>query len=133
MGTAREVVKVGLRSKPSLSLSGGPGSIFDILKQHFSDTVSSSMPLADFYATLPSSSECPFDRWLRLNRAMEMTEDCLRRQNKLSDDLSYDLTAMFTCHCPDLELSLILKCKPLRQWTAAQVDEKPVEHNRNLK
>jgi len=70
-GRAREVVRVGLRSKPSLSLSGDPHPIFEILKQHFSDTVSSEMLLADFYATLPRSGENLFDYWLRLNRAME--------------------------------------------------------------
>lgn len=133
VGRAREVVKVGIRSKPSLSLSSGPDPIFDILKQHFSDTVSSSMPLADFYATLPSSGERPFDYWLRLNRAMEVTEDCLRRQNKTFDNLSRDLTAMFIRQCPDTELSLIFKCKPLQQWTVAEIHEKLVEHSRDHK
>ena len=47
-GRARDVVKVGVRSRPQISLSGGPEPIFEILKQHFSDTVTSGMPLADF-------------------------------------------------------------------------------------
>lgn len=131
VGRAREVVRVAIRSKPSLSLSGGPDPVFEILKQHFSDTVSSGMPLADFYATLPSSGEHPFDYWLRLNRAMELTEDCLRRQNKTFDNLTRDLTAMFIRHCPDPELSLIFKCKPLQQWTVAAVHERLVEHSRD--
>lgn len=58
---AREVVRVGIRSNPFLVLSEGPGPIFDILKQHFSDTVSSIMPLADLYATVPFSGEDPFE------------------------------------------------------------------------
>ncbi|XP_029937360.1 uncharacterized protein LOC115380357 [Myripristis murdjan] len=130
MGKAREVVKVGIRSNPSLVLSDGPGPIFHILKQHFSDTVSSVMPMADFYTTLPFSDEDPFEYWLRLNRAMEVTEDCLKRQNKTVDDPSRELTTMFIRHCPDSELSLIFKCKPLQQWTAADVHEKLVEHGR---
>lgn len=133
VGRAREVVKVGIRSQPSLSLSEGPDPIFEILKQHFSDTVSSGMPLADFYATLPQSGERPFDYWLRLNRAMEVTEDCLRRQNKTFDNLARDLTAMFIRHCPDPELSLIFKCKPLQQWTVSDVHERLVAHSREHK
>lgn len=132
-GRAREVVRVGIRSKPSLSLSGGPDPIFEILKQHFSDTVSSGMPLADFYATMPCSGEHPFDYWLRSNRAMEVTEDWLKTQNKTFDNLSRDLTAMFIRHCPDPELSLIFKCKPLQQWTVTDVHEKLVEHSRDQK
>lgn len=131
VGRARKVVRVGIRSKPSLSLIEGPDPIFEILKQHFSDTVSSGMPLADFYATLPSSGEHPFDYWLRLNRAMEVSEDCLRRQNKAFDNLSRDLTAMFICHCPDPELSLLFKCKPLQQWTVADMHDRLVEHSRD--
>lgn len=131
MGRAREVVKVGLRSNPLLALSDGPGPIFDILKQHFSDTVSSIMPLADFYATMPFSGEDPFEYWLRLNKTMEVTEDCLKRQNKSMDDPSRELTTMFIRHCPDPELSLIFRCKPLQQWTAAEVHEKLVEHRRD--
>lgn len=132
-GRAKEVVRVGLRSKPSLSLSGGPAPIFEILKQHFSDTISSEMPLADFYATLPNKAESPFDYWLRLNSAMDMAEDCLRRQNKTFDHLSRDLTAMFIRHCPDPGLSLIFKCKPLSQWSVTEVHERLVEHSRDSK
>lgn len=46
-GRARDVVTVGLCSKPSLDLKSGPQPVFDILKQHFSDSVTSFMPLAD--------------------------------------------------------------------------------------
>lgn len=63
-GRAREIVGVGIRSKPSLCLKMGPEPIFEILKQHFSDTACSSLPLADFYGTLPNSGETPFDYWL---------------------------------------------------------------------
>lgn len=52
-GRARDVVTVGLRSQPSLDLKSGPQPVFDILKPHFSDSVTSFMPLADFYDTKP--------------------------------------------------------------------------------
>lgn len=42
---ARDVVKVGLHSNPTLTLQSGPQPIFDILNQHFSHSVTS------FYAT----------------------------------------------------------------------------------
>ena len=91
-GRARDVVKVGVRSRPHISLSGGPEPIFEILKQHFSETVTSGMPLADFYATLPKEGKDPFDYWLRLNRAMDMTQDCLKRQNKSNKSSIYPVT-----------------------------------------
>lgn len=45
MGRARDVVRVGLRSTPSESLSAA---------------ISSSIPLADFYANLFTVGECPY-------------------------------------------------------------------------
>ncbi|XP_016521601.1 uncharacterized protein LOC107834556 [Poecilia formosa] len=133
MGRAHEVVRVGIRSKPVLNLTAGPEPIFEILKQHFSDTRSSSLPLADFYATVPHPDEHPFDYWLRLNKALDVTEDCLKRQNKAFDSLSCDLAAMFIQNCPDPELSLIFKCRQLKDWTVADIHEKLVEHSRNRK
>lgn len=47
---AREVVKVGLLSKPSLDLMSGLQPMFDILRQQ---SVVSCIPLADFYDTKP--------------------------------------------------------------------------------
>lgn len=47
------------------------------------------------------------------------------------DESSHELTTMFNSHCPDSELSLIFRCKPLQQWTAAEVHEKLVEHRRD--
>lgn len=130
LGRAREVVRVGLRSNPSIDLCKGPSPIFDLLKQHFSDTAFSSMPLADFYGTLPHAGEDPFDYWLRLNRAMDMAEDCLKRQDKKIGNLSHELTVMFIRYCPDPELSLIFKCRPLEQWTAADVHARLEEYGR---
>ena len=133
MGRARDVVRVGLRSNPKVDLNQGPSPIFDILKQHFSDTVYSDMPLADFYATLPLNGENPFDYWIRLNRSIDVVEDCLRRQGKKLEDPAREVTVMFIRHCPDPELCLIFKCKPLHQWTAGDVHERLEEHRREIK
>lgn len=130
MGRARDVVRVGVRSNPSIDLSHGPAPVFDILKRHFSDTAFSSMPLADFYATLPLAGEQAFDYWLRLNRAMDVAVDCLRRQNKSVEDPSRELSVMFIRHCPDPGLSVVFKCRPIHQWTAADVHERLEEHRR---
>ncbi|CAL9682034.1 unnamed protein product [Knipowitschia caucasica] len=130
-GRARDVVRVGIRSKRILTLTDGPEPVFEMLKQHFSDTLTSCLPLADFYATKPHSGEQPIDYWLRLNRALEVTEDSLRRQNKTFNYLSRDLAAMFIHNCPDNELSLIFKCRPLQEWTAADIHDKLVEHCRD--
>lgn len=128
MGRARDVVRVGLRSDSKIDLSQGPGPVFDILKQHFSDVVYSDMPLAD--STLPLTGEKPFDYWIRLNRAIDVAEDCVRRQGKKLEDPAREVTVMFIRHCPDPGLCLIFKCKPLHQWTAGEVHERLEEHQR---
>lgn len=133
MGRARDVVRVGLRSDSRIDLSQGPGPVFDILKQHFSDVVYSDMPLADFYSTLPLTGEKPFDYWIRLNRAIDVAEDCVRRQGKKLEDPAREVTAMFIRHCPDPGLCLIFKCKPLHQWTAGEVHERLEEHQRETR
>lgn len=60
---------------------------------------------------------------------MEITEDCLKRQDKSFEYLTRGLTAIFICHCLDSELSLIFKYKPLQQWMVADVHEKLLEQN----
>lgn len=131
-GRARDVVRIGLRSNPLVVLSEGPRPIFDILKQHFGETVSSCMPLADFYTTHPFHNELPFDYWIRLNKAIDATEEALKRQGKTLDNPTREVTVMFIRYCPDPELALIFKCKPLEEWTAGEVqmrlDECQREH-----
>ena len=53
MGNAKDLVKITLRSNPSLKPHENPKVIMNILKQHFGDATCSSMPLADFYSTVP--------------------------------------------------------------------------------
>ena len=124
-GRARDVVSVGLRSKPSSDLKSGPQPVFDILRQHFSDSVTSFMPLADFYDTKPYPTETAMDYWIRLNKAIDIAVDGLERQGKTLDNPTREVTVMFITHCPDSEMSLVFSCRPLEEWTASdvQIDE----------
>ncbi|XP_026082956.1 uncharacterized protein LOC113058911 [Carassius auratus] len=132
-GRARDVVKVGLRSNPLIDLSKGPKPVFDLLKQHCGETVCSCMPLADFYATLPLQNEKPFDYWIRLHNAIDVAVEGLKRQGKTLDDPFREVTVMFIRNCPDPELSLIFKCKPLHEWAAADVQVRLDEYQRENK
>ncbi|KAK0150690.1 hypothetical protein N1851_008202 [Merluccius polli] len=69
-----DIVKVTLRSMPSLRPAENFKLVFDILKQHFSEVTYSSMPLADFYNTLPLAGESPMDYWIRLNKAVDVAD-----------------------------------------------------------
>lgn len=129
-GRARDVVTIGLRSRPSLDLKSGPQPVFDILKQHFGDSVTSFMPLADFYDTKPRPTETAVDYWIRLNKAIDTAADGLKRQGKTLDNPSREVTVMFITHCPDTELSLVFSCKPLEEWTATDVQVRLDEHHR---
>lgn len=133
MGRACDVVKIALHNYAKTDLSTGPGPIFDILKQHFGDAVYSAMPLADVYATLPLKGESPFDYWIRLNWAIDVAEDCLKRRGKKLDNPSQEVTVMFVRHCPDPQLQLIFRCKPQQHWTAAEVQERLDEFQRETK
>jgi hypothetical protein len=105
MRRACNVVKVGIRSNPSVDSYKRPKShLGPLLKQHFSDTSISSMPFADFYATLPLTNE-PFDYWLRLNRAMEVAEDCLKNTRKV---LKTHLVSSQSCSS---DIALTLNCR----------------------
>ncbi|KAE8278054.1 hypothetical protein D5F01_LYC23884 [Larimichthys crocea] len=128
-GRARDVVTIGLRSRPSLDLKSGPQPVFDILRQHFSDSVTSFMPLADFYDTKPRPTETAVDYWIWLNKAMDTAVDGLKRQGKTLDNPSREVTVMFITHCPDTELSLVFGCKPLEEWTATDVQVRLDEHH----
>lgn len=71
-GTAKDVVRFGIRNS-SVDVSAHPDTIYGILRRHFSSTRYSTVPLGDFYSTLPKDQEDPYDYWLRLNVA-----DCLK-------------------------------------------------------
>ena len=94
MGKARDIVKGTLRSMPSLRPAENSKLVFDILKQHFSEVTYSSMPLADFYNTLPLAGESPMYYWIRLNKAVDVADECLRRQGRNIEDSSHEVTMM---------------------------------------
>ena len=133
MGKARDIVKVTLRSMPSLRPAEDSKLVFDILKQHFSEVTYSSMPLADFYNTLPLAGESPMDYWIRLNKAVDVADECLRRQGRNIEDPSHEVTMMLVKHCPDPALASVLKCKTAEKWTANEIQEHLIEHQREAR
>lgn len=132
-GRARDVVKVSLRSRPELSASELPSAVFDILKHNFSELAYSNMPMADFYNTVPRANESPMDYWIRLNKAIDVADECLRRRNKSVEDPAAEAVMMFISHCPDPSLALSFQFKPAEKWSAAEVQERLDSHQRDLK
>lgn len=132
-GKARDVVKVSLRSRPELSASEFPSAVFDILKRNFSELSYSNMPMADFYNTVPRADESPMDYWIRLNKSIDVADECLRRHNKSVEDPAAEAVMMFISHCPDPSLALSFQFKPAEKWSAAEVQERLDSHQRDLK
>ncbi len=78
-------------------------------------------------------NEKPFDYWIRLHNANDIAGEGWKRQGKTLDDPFREVTVMFIRNCPDPELSLIFKCKPLHEWTAADVQVRLDEYQREEK
>ena len=133
MGKARDIVKVSLRSNAEVDPYSCPTAVFDILKQNFSDLPYSSMPMADFYSTLPRMRESALDYWVRLNKAIDIADECLRRQGKCVEDVCAEVVMMFVTHCPDPHLAMSFKYKSARKWTASEIQERLDEHQRDLR
>ncbi|KAJ8009201.1 hypothetical protein DPEC_G00086440 [Dallia pectoralis] len=129
MGKARDVVKIGLRSNPSLQASCTPDCIYSMLTQYFSST-SSCLPLQDFYSTLPTRRENPVDYWLRLNKAADVAEEGLKRQGRRMENMGGEIAKMFVKHCPDLELASVFKYKQIHEWTTKEIQERVDEYQR---
>ena len=129
MGKARDVVRIGLRSDPSLNITDTPGIIYDILMHNFSST-SSCLPLQDFYSTLPTQRETPIDYWIRLNKAADLAEEGLRRQGRHMDNMGGEIAKMFVKHCPDPELASVFKYKQIHEWTLKEIQARIDEHQR---
>lgn len=132
MGKARDVVRVALRSDPGLDVKQKPDLVFGVLRHYFSDS-SSCLPLADFYATLPTRGENPVDYWIRLNKAAELAIEGLRRQGQTATPLTHEVACMFVKHCPDPELSYVFKCKPVHEWTARDVQQRIDDYQREVR
>lgn len=121
-GKAKDVVKVGMKSS-GVDIRSSPDSIYSLLRKHFSCKQFSPLPLQDFYTTLPESQEDPYDYWLRLNRAADVTAECLKEQGKQQDSLSIEVTRMFIRNCPSSDLALTFRSKTIDKWSAAEVQE----------
>lgn len=132
MGKARDVVKIALRSDPTVDVKKKPELIYDVLLQYFSEAPS-CLPLADFYATLPKHRENPVDYWIRLNKAADLALEGLRRQGKQTESMNDEVALMFVKHCPDPELSCTLKCKPIHEWTSRDVQVRIDDYQRELR
>ncbi len=78
----------------------------------------------------PDVGESPLDYWIRVNKAAEMTEQCLVSKGKSTADLSQQAVIMFIQNCPDKELSLVLKMKPPHEWSAREVQEHLDSHRK---
>ncbi|KAJ8369746.1 hypothetical protein SKAU_G00097740 [Synaphobranchus kaupii] len=130
-GRARDVVKVSLRSRPRVCAAELPTMIFDILKRNFSELTYSSMPMKDFYETIPRDFESAMDYWVRLNKAVDVADECLRRRGKAVEDPSAEVVMMFITHCPDPSLAVSFQFKPVELWTAAEVQERLDGHVRS--
>lgn len=133
MGKAGGVVKIKLRNNTSADCTSKPRLIFDILKQHFSTISYSSMPLADFYNTLPMPSEDAMEYWIRLNKTMDVAKECLERQGRRVCDPSHEISMMFIKHCPDKSLSNVFKFKSAEKWSAGEIQERLDEHMQERK
>lgn len=133
MSKAKDIVKVTLRSNPALDPKQDPSIVFDILKQNFSELTYSCMPLADFYNTVPRTGEDAMDFWIRLNKAVDVADECLRRQGRKIENPSLEVVMMFIKHCPDSGLGRVFKLKPAEKWTAGEVQERLDDFQRDQK
>jgi len=131
MGRAKDVVRTSIRNNPLINLSKDPDVIFSILRQHFGDAISSTTPLRDFYETLPRRSESGLDYWIRLNKAVDLADECLQRRGKRVEDPGHEVTMMFVRHCPEPALYTALRSKPLESWTAGEVQALIDSHHRD--
>ena len=121
-GRARDVVKFGIRNS-NIDEHKSPDAIYGMLKKHFSSSQYSSIPLADFYTTLPKAKEESYEYWLRLHRAADIASECLKEQGKTLDNPSTEVTRMFIRNCPDKDLALTFRSKPIDKWTATEVQD----------
>lgn len=120
-GKARDVVKVSLRCRHNVCGDELIDAVFDILKRNFGELLCSNLPMRDFYNTVPRVGEDAMDYWIRLNKAIDAADECLRRRGRQVEDPSAEVVMMFISHCPDPTLALSFQLKPPEDWTVAEV------------
>ncbi len=131
MGHAKDIVRTCIRNNPLIDVARDPHVIFSILRQHFGDAISSTTPMRDFYETLPKQSESGLEYWIRLNKAVDLADECLKRRGKRVEDPSHEVTMMFVRHCPEPGLYTVLRSKPLESWSASEIQALIDSHHRD--
>ena len=79
--------------------------------------------MADFYNTKPLPREGVMEYWIRLNKAVDIADECLRRQGRSVEDPGREVSMMFIKYCPDPILSNRLSFKSPEEWTTSEVQE----------
>ncbi len=133
MGKAKDIVRVTLRCNSALNPVENPKVIMDILKQNFSDVNYSCMPLADFYGTVPLTGEGPVEYWVRLNKAVDLAEEALKRLGRRMEDPCQEAAMMFVKYCPDSTLASVVRFKAPEKWTAQEIQEQLDRYQTELK
>lgn len=131
LGRAKDIVRIGIRNSPLVNISRDPDIIYDILRQHFGESISTTTPLADFYSTLPRQMESSLDYWIRLNKTIDLANECLQIQGKRIEDPGHEAAMMFVKHCPEPALYTAFRSKPVEKWTAGEVQEMVDSHHRD--
>lgn len=121
-GKAKDVVRFGVKNL-KIDLEKNPDDIFKLLHKHFSAKFPSSLPLANFYSTLPTDQEVAYDYWLRLNKAAELVSRSMGEQGKTFDEDSIEVTQMFIQNCPSKDLKLIFRSKMFDKWSANEAQD----------
>lgn len=123
MGKAKDIVRITLRSSPSLKPQESPEVIYNILSQHFGEVSYSCMPMADFYGTVPTAGETPLEYWVRLNKAVDAAEEGLKRLGRHLDNPCQEAAMMFVKYCPDPSLAAVFRFKTPDKWTVSDIQE----------
>lgn len=63
------------------------------------------------------------DYWICLNKAVDVADECLRRQGRNIESPAHEVPMMFVEHCPDPALTSVLKCKTAEKWTSHEIQE----------
>ena len=87
------------------------------------DSKHDTVPLSDFYTTLPKEQEDPYEYWLRLNQAADITAECIKEQGKTLDNPRMEVTQMFIRNCPNKDLALTFRSKTADRWSAHEVQD----------
>ncbi|KAI3354733.1 hypothetical protein L3Q82_004566 [Scortum barcoo] len=78
-------------------------------------------------APLPVTGETPVEYWLRLNKAVDIAEEGLKRLGRQMENPCQEATMMFVKYCPDPALAAVLKFKAPDKWTTSEIQER-IDH-----